>query len=63
MRLRTPNDAAGAAQHGQDDEADPDDDGVQLEVVGEAAADPGQLAVGLTTVQLAGLVHVATFHS
>ena len=42
-RRRT--DQAGAAEEGQDDEADPQDDGVDVEVAGEPAGDAGDLAV------------------
>ena len=47
---------AGAAEHRQQDEQHPDQGDVEVEVLGQAATDPGQLAVGLAAVQLPGCV-------
>jgi hypothetical protein len=48
---------ARAAEYGQHDEQDPDQGRVDVEVLRQAAADAGQLAIGSAPVQLAGLGH------
>src|SRR5829696_3292561 len=50
-------DHARAAEDGEDDEQDPDQGGVEVEVFGQATTHPGQLAVARAAVQLAACVH------
>ena len=45
----------GAAEHGEDDEADPEDDRIEVEVLGQAARDAGDLAIGPAPLEAAGL--------
>jgi hypothetical protein len=52
---------AGAAEHGQQHEQHPYQGRIDVEVLSQAATDPGQLPVGLAAVQLAGRVHGAAF--
>src|SRR5919202_3716026 len=52
---------AGAAQDRQQDKEHPDQGRVDVEVLGQAATHPGQLAVGRAAVQLAGWVHRGAF--